>query len=125
MESEGDLIMNNSTFSDFTVANDLDNLINYNIQNHNIKKDRHIKGIVGEVDGNTCDFYIYNSATPIPNVKVNSGLTVYEDEDVYALAINGSLSNLLIDSKVFNIDSLFGVVSANFKIVEGFQDYTE
>lgn len=118
---------NNYKFNDYIVADQINTLIDYSIDSklNRVKNDRHIRGTVGTINDDVCDFYIYNSATPIVDVKINPRLTVFEGDSVYALAINGNLSNLIIDTNTQNYERLFGYTLTNFKLIEGFQDSTE
>jgi hypothetical protein len=113
--------------NDFIVADQINKLVNYSIDSKldRAKNDKHIRGVVGTINNDVCDFYIYNSATPIVDVKINPRLTVFEGDSVYALAINGNLSNLIIDTNTQNYERLFGYTLTNFKLIEGFQDSTE
>lgn len=117
----------NYKLNDFIVADQLNKLVNYSIDSKldRAKNDKHIRGVVGTINNDVCDFYIYNSATPIVDVKINPRLTVFEGDSVYALAINGNLSNLIIDTNTQNYERLFGYTLINFKLIEGFQDSTE
>lgn len=119
--------MEKYSLNDYIVADNVEKIIDYSIDNKlgGAKRDRHVRGLVGEVDGDICDFYLNNSATAIPNVKINVGTTVFEGDIVYALAINGSLNNLIIDINANNYEALFGYTLTNFKLIEGFQDSTE
>lgn len=117
----------NYKLNDFIVADQINKLVNYSIDSKldRAKNDKHIRGVVGTINNDVCDFYIYNSATPIVDVKINPRLTVFEGDSVYALAINGNLSNLIIDTNTQNYERLFGYTLINFKLIEGFQDSTE
>lgn len=112
-------------FSNFVVADNIDKLINYNIENKKISSNRYCRGNIGEISGDVAEFYLNNSSTPIPNVKIADNTTVFENDDAYALAINGSLNNLVINSNVHNFEAIFGCSFNNFMIIEGFQDSTE
>lgn len=119
--------MEGYNLDDFLTANNLDKIIDYNIDNkiNKAKKDRHIRGRVGTVTGDVCDFYINNATEAIPNVKINSGQPIFEGDYVYALAINGNLSNMIIETSVHNFEKMFGIKIDNFKLIEGFQNSTD
>jgi hypothetical protein len=112
---------------DFVVATEFEKLIKYNIEANmlNITRDKHYRGTIQSINGNVADVLLLNASTPIPDVKINTGINLFEDEEVYVLALNGSLNNLLIDSKVLDLDLLYGVNVDNFLNIETFQDYSE
>jgi hypothetical protein len=123
MESEGYRLMTYG-LNDYLTADNMDRLINYNIENqvNNAKKDKHLRGIVGSINNDICELYLYNSSTPISNSKINPGLTVFQGDDVYVHAINGNLNSLIVDENVHNFERLFNTSFSNFMIIEGFQN---
>jgi len=86
-----------------------------NIQ-HIIKKsidkatyDKHFRAVIDivNIDG-TADIKLFDSDVVIPNVKVRNELDLEADDEVYILAINGNINNIIVD---INISTLGGTPS--------------
>jgi hypothetical protein len=64
-----------------------------------LKFDKHYSAKVIAVYYGTADISLYDSTNIIKNVKVKDGLSLNVGDEIYVLAINGSLNNLIIDIK--------------------------
>jgi hypothetical protein len=64
-----------------------------------LKFDKHYSAKVVTVYSGTADISLYDSTYIIKNVKIKNGLSLNVGDEIYVLAINGSLNNLIIDIK--------------------------
>lgn len=118
--------MDNYGLDSFIVADEINKVIDYNVESKldRVNRDKHIRGIAGTIEKDVCDVYIYNATTPIENTKINTGVNIFENDDIYLLAINGNLNNLVVDANVHNFEKLFGYKFTDYMLIDGFQDVT-
>ena len=112
---------------DFLIADQVNDLVDYSIEAklNRVARDRQYRGTIESINGNVADVLLLDASTAITDVKIKSGINLFADEDVYVTAINGSLNNMVINTRVLDIDLLYGVNVANYLLVETFQDYTD
>ncbi len=88
------------SFEDIKSAEDLESVIEDLViklmKKHN-KDGRHYSAKIISVSGERANIAMFDSDLIVQNVKVREGLTVSENMEVYILAINGSVNNLLVD----------------------------
>lgn len=92
---------NETSFDDAQSASDVQKLIEHYIDKklQTLKFDRHYSAKVVAVYSGTADISLYDSTNVIKGVKVKDGLSLNVGDEIYILAINGSLNNLFIDIK--------------------------
>jgi hypothetical protein len=67
---------NERCLDDFTVATEFKKIIKYNVESNisKIARDKHYRGTIDSIHGNVADVLLLNASTPIPDVKINTGL---------------------------------------------------
>jgi hypothetical protein len=92
---------NEMPIGDIGIASELEEIIDYLIEKKikKLKFDKHYSAKVVAVYYGTADISLYDSTNIIKNVKVKDGLSLNVGDEIYVLAINGSLNNLIIDIK--------------------------
>lgn len=119
--------MSDYRFESQTVADKLGQIIDASIGYVNKKqqKDKYFRGTTGNVSSTTADVYLFNSSTPIPNVKIASGIRhLFNNEDVYLVAIGGRLDNSIIDKRVIDYDLVYEDEIDNFLTIDDFSIIT-
>jgi len=94
--------------NDIITANKVINNIQYIIDKSikNASYDKHFRAVVDVLNvDSTADIKLFDSDVIIPDVKVRNDLDLEADDEVYVLAINGDINNLMVD---INISTLGG-----------------
>lgn len=87
---------------------------------------RQIRGTVKLINGDKCTITLLDSTEEITNVKIRKGLDLKVNDEIFVTVINNSLSNLIIDTKVIDISSIYSLdESRNLYAIENFNDYTD
>ena len=92
---------NEMPMGDIGTATNLSEIIDYLIEKKmkKLKFDKHYSAKVIAVYSGTADISLHDSENIINSVKIKEGLSLSVNDEIYVLAINGSLNNLIIDIK--------------------------
>jgi len=111
--------------SDFLSAERLNELQGFSTQRAISKApyNKCSRATVQFVNGDFANIKFGTSTTTIYNVKIRDGLVLKVDDEVYVLYINGNSNNMIIDSKVDQLELMFDLYSKKeVKVIDRFQD---
>jgi hypothetical protein len=115
-------------FNNTIVADRITEIIGHQVASmaKDTKGSKYFRGTTSNVNGNMADVYLFNSATPVYNIRIGNGLKhLTTGEEVLVLAINGNLSNSVIDKRVIDYNLLYGEDIENCKTISDFEPYID